>query len=107
MTNTLTNDRSDHQIDYRFKILYAVGILMVLCGHCEGGGISLSLADWFPYAGLHVALFVFCSGYFYKTEAEENVPVYLWKKIKTLIIPLYLYNIAYGVLVQISHIKYF
>ena len=51
MTNTLTNDRSDHQIDYRFKILYAVGILMVLCGHCEGGGISLSLADWFPYAG--------------------------------------------------------
>ena len=79
MTNTLTNDRSDHQIDYRFKILYAVGILMVLCGHCEGGGISLSLADWFPYAGLHVALFVFCSGYFYKTEAEENVPGYVEK----------------------------
>lgn len=71
MTNTLTNDRSDHQIDYRFKILYAVGILMVLCGHCEGGGISLSLADWFPYAGLHVALFVFCSGYFTRQRQKK------------------------------------
>ena len=29
------------KIDYRFKILYAVAILMVVAGHCDGGGISL------------------------------------------------------------------
>ena len=29
------------KIDYRFKILYAVAILMVVAGHCDGGGITL------------------------------------------------------------------
>ena len=25
------------KVDYRFKILYALGIIMVCCGHVEGG----------------------------------------------------------------------
>lgn len=35
-------------IDYRFKILYAVGMIMVICGHTRGGGISL-FSEWFPW----------------------------------------------------------
>lgn len=53
------------KIDYRFKILYAVAILMVVAGHCDGGGISLDFAQWFPYEGIHLTLFTFCSGYFF------------------------------------------
>ena len=56
------------KIDYRFKILYAVAILMVVAGHCDGGGISLDFAQWFPYEGIHLALFTFCSGYFFKMQ---------------------------------------
>ena len=28
-------------IDYRFKILYAIGIIFVVIGHCGGGGINI------------------------------------------------------------------
>ena len=68
-----TNERllimNKKKIDYRFKILYAVAILMVVAGHCDGGGISLDFAQWFPYEGIHLALFTFCSGYFFKDAA--------------------------------------
>ena len=67
-----TNERllimNKKKIDYRFKILYAVAILMVVAGHCDGGGISLDFAQWFPYEGIHLALFTFCSGYFFKMQ---------------------------------------
>ena len=94
------------KIDYRFKILYALGMIMVVCGHCWGGGISLA-GDWFPYGGMHLPLFMFCSGYFYKSSSEMDVKGYVYRKIKTLIIPLYCYTIAYGVIVQLSRLKGF
>ena len=28
-------------IDYRFKLLYAFGIVLVLCAHADGGAISI------------------------------------------------------------------
>lgn len=85
-------------IDYRFKILYVFGILMVVCSHTNGGGISIFDA-WFPYGGLHLNLFMFGSGYFYKQYSEDHIKRYIMKKIKTLIIPLYVYTIIYGAIV--------
>ena len=89
-------------VDYRIKLLYAIGISMVVLAHCRGGGIVL-LFDWFPYGGLHVALFMFCSGYLYKDSAEEDVSGYILKKLKHLILPLYIYNLAYGLIAQFLH----
>ena len=57
--------------DYRFKILYCIGMIMIVAGHCDGGGINL-LSDWFPYYGFHLGLFLFASGYFYKTKYENQ-----------------------------------
>lgn len=93
-------------IDYRFKILYAIGIVMVVCGHTDGGGVSI-MNDWFPYGSLHLALFAFCSGYFYKSVSEENAGQYILKKIKTLLIPLYIYTLIYGIIVQLLRVKGF
>lgn len=93
-------------IDYRFKILYAVGMIMVVCGHASGGGISI-ISDWFPYGGLHLAMFVFCSGYFYKRVSEKNIRNYILKKIKTLLLPLYIYTLIYGLVVQLLKLKGF
>lgn len=97
---------TDKQIDRRFKILYAVGAVLVCCGHTSGGGISL-FRDWFPYSGYHLALFVFGSGYFYRSASEENVAGYVYKKFKALIIPLYVYTLVYGLIVQLSRLKGF
>ena len=84
--------------DYRFKFLYAVGMVMILTIHANGIGISL-LYDWFPAHGFAIALFVFCSGYFYKDRNEQNIPGYILKKARTLLLPLYLWNLFYGLLV--------
>ena len=92
------------EVDYRFKILYALAIIMVLTGHSKGGGISL-MFDWFPVQPVHLCIFMFASGYFYKQESEENVCAYIWKKVKRLIIPMYIYNLAYGILGQIISIN--
>ena len=91
------------KIDYRFKVLYAVAILMVVAGHCDGGGISLDFAQWFPYEGIHLALFTFCSGYFFKDAALKRPGRYVCKKLRTLILPMYGYTIAYGLLVRLLH----
>lgn len=97
----------EKKIDYRFKLMYAVGIIMVVCGHANGGGISFLIGDWFPYGGIHIALFVFCSGYFFSEKSLDNVAKYISKKIKALIVPLYIYNFFYGILVQLLRLKEF
>lgn len=68
-------------IDYRFKILYAIGIIFVVIGHCGGGGINI-LSDWFPPYAFHLQLFAFASGYFYKSSSEEYIGKYILKKLK-------------------------
>lgn len=34
-------DNKKKAVDYRFKLLYAIGIITVVSGHCNGGGLSL------------------------------------------------------------------
>ena len=100
-SETETSTRKD-AVDHRIRLLYAVGICMVVLAHCRGGGIVL-LFDWFPYGGLHVALFMFCSGYLYKDSAEENAVGFILGKLRRLILPLYVYNLAYGLIAQLLH----
>ncbi len=95
--------RPEGNVDYRIKLLYAIAACMVVLAHCRGGGIVL-LFDWFPYGGLHVALFMFCSGYLYKDSSEKNAGHYILKKLKRLILPLYIYNLVYGLIVQLLHL---
>ena len=102
--NNLSIKESSHkkQIDYRFKLLYALGMIFIVAGHCNFGGISI-LYDWFAVYGFHLGLFIFCSGYFYSDKAENNVFKYFIKKVKSLLIPLFIWNIIYGILVSFSH----
>lgn len=45
-------------------------------------------------------MFAFCSGYFYKSTAESNVKLYILKKVRKLIIPLYIWNFVYAGIVS-------
>lgn len=96
----------EKKVDYRFKILYAVGIIVVVAYHCYGGATNL-FKDWFPYEVYPLPLFAFCSGYFYKSRAEENLPKYYLKKFLSLIVPLYIGTVVYGLLVQVSRLAGF
>lgn len=96
-TKSLTYVR---QTDYRFRVLYAIAITMVVIGH-GAGGLHLDLWGLVPYYSCHLAIFAFSSGYFYKPESESHPGPYLAKKAGRLIVPLYLYNLAYGLLVAL------
>ncbi len=90
--------KKQDSVDYRFRLLYALGMVFVVSGHCNGGGINL-FYDWFsPYA-FHLGLFAFCSGYFYKDSYERDLPGFLGRKAKSLLLPMYLWNLFYALLV--------
>lgn len=91
----------EKRVDYRFKIMYAVGIIMVVSYHCYGGPFSL-LSQWFPFSVITLPIFIFSSGYFYRSSAEDNLPRYYLKKTLSLIVPLYVYTVIYGLFVQIT-----
>ncbi len=93
-------------IDYRFKFLYVIGMILVVAGHCEGGGIDL-FYDWFTPYSFHLALFMFASGYFYKKANEDNPLLYIKKKFMHLIVPFYLWNLIYGLIITLMHARGF
>ncbi len=91
---------STEQTNYQFKLLYALGIVLIVAGHCNAGGIDLFF-DWFPYGAFHVALFIFCSGYFYKSSNEAHFLEYLKKKATHLLLPLYVWTFVYALVALI------
>lgn len=88
------------KVNYQFKLLYALGIVFVIMGHSTDAGLGV-FTEWFAFYSFHLGLFVFCSGYFYKDVSHQNVLSYIWKKIKTLILPLYAWNAVYGVVIKV------
>ena len=97
MERTL-RENSSGEMNLQFKLLSAIGIIIIVAGHCYQGGISLAY-EWFPPYSFNIALLVFISGYFYKPTHEEHFLKYIWKRAKRLVIPAYLWNIVYGLFV--------
>lgn len=90
--------QSNDQTNFQFKLLSAIGIIIIVSGHCYHGGISLAY-EWFPTYSFNLSLFVFISGYFYKPKYEDSVIKYIWKRVKRLVIPAYIWNIIYGLFI--------
>lgn len=83
------------QKNTKFLILQAIGIILVVLGH--KGGINL-FTDWFPIYSFHMPLFIFISGYFYKTNSESNLISFIKNKSKRLLIPYFAWNLIYGII---------
>ena len=91
------------KIDYRFKLLYAIGMMSVIANHCQGlGSIEFNLQGWFNYGSFHMPLFMFAAGYFFKDSNINNTKKYVILKIKKFLIPIYIYNIFYGLYIEIK-----
>ena len=91
-------EQTHEALDYRFRLLYALGMVFIVSGHCNGGGVNL-FYDWFSPYGFHLGLFVFCAGYFYKDSYEQDLTGFLLRKAKSLLLPMYLWNLFYALLV--------
>lgn len=69
----------------KFMLLSAIGIFMVVDHHTW---TALNLfGDFIPYNSFFMPMFVFISGYFNKVDSSTNLLSYIWKKIKTLLVP--------------------
>lgn len=86
----------------QFRYLYGLSILFVVMSHCDGGGIQM-LSNWMHFGAFHLAIFVFGSGYFFEAGKAAKPLTYIGKKVKTLLLPLWGWNLAYGLVLTGLH----
>lgn len=92
----VSGERKKDSYNITFGILSALAILMIVAGHT--GYDILTVGGLFPYYSFHVPLFLFISGYFYRREEEERPLLYVKKKAKRLLLPYFVWNLAYGLI---------
>lgn len=92
---------ADYQENREFRILSAIGIILVAAGHL---GFNLfDVGGLFPYYSFHVFIFLFVSGYFYKPESENKIGSYIKGKCITLLLPYFIWNLLYGIMTLLLH----
>lgn len=85
-------------LNYQMCILSVIAICMVVLGHIKNDLTSVgTFFGLFPYYSVHLPIFMFISGYFFRDEnAGESYGKYLGRyvlhKIKTILIPYYVIN---------------
>jgi len=80
--------------DLSFRALYLLAIVFVVDGH---GNLAhmFDLGRLFRYYSFHLLLFAFGAGYFFRQR--ESMWADVTDRIKKLIVPLYIWNLVYGV----------
>ncbi len=84
----------------KMMILSFLGIIFVVLGHTTGHQ-TYFFGSLFPFYSFHMPLFMFISGYFYKPENEKNIKKYIVLQFKKLVIPYFIWNIIYGVILVV------
>ena len=89
--------------NYQMSILSVIGIVFVMLGHIYNNLPSIgTFYGWFPYYSFHMPLFVFISGYFFKDPSgsgfARSFGMFIWKKVRSLLIPFYVINGCFLVL---------
>ena len=72
MNDTLLKTNSEKKVNYQFKVIYAMLMFCVLCGHL---GIVENYVPWtelFSVYGFGIQLFIFVSGYFYNSKTDNS-----------------------------------
>lgn len=81
--------------DPTFKMLYVLAIIMIVDGHV-GSSDYIDFNGLLRYQNYHIALFMFVSGYF--LNLTRGYKEFFARKTLRLLVPLYLWNAAYGAL---------
>lgn len=84
-----------------FTILSAIAMVLIIVGHINFGFVTMG--ELFPYYSFHVMIFLFISGYFYKPENEAHILQYLKRKALHLLLPYFIWNVVYGLIVTLLH----
>jgi len=88
------------EVNHAFRLLSAFAIIAVVAGHMNDGGLRF-LYKLFPEYQFHLATFIFIAGYFYSPKAEDAILPYIRKKLLRLMVPMYAWNLVYGVAIHV------
>lgn len=86
----------ERRIDYTFKALSICGMLCVLAGHF--GSHALCFTHLYEYDTFHMPLFLFISGYFFRSENAQGIRDvfgFIKKKFLRLMVPYFIWNFVY------------
>ena len=83
----------------KITLMKAFGIIAVVASHTKGGAIVFPMSNWVSPYFYFMPFFVFVSGYLYNEKCDESHSgEFVLKKIKSLVLPYFLWNVFYGVL---------
>lgn len=88
-----------------FAVLSTLAMAFTVMGHT---GVGFATLDWlFPYDSFHMPLFIFISGYFFRTQEVclGNAKEFFFKQCKRLLIPFFAWNLIYGIVSQFAYSK--
>ena len=88
-------NRTRGEENLTFRALYLLAIVFVVDGHTSLGNF-FDFNGLFRYYSFHLMLFAFGSGYFFRDGAQEHPLRAIAGKAKRLLVPLYLWNLVYG-----------
>ena len=74
----------------KVNMLKALAILLVVSGHLE-----FSLLGMFTPYSFQIALFFFISGYLFKDKYLDDVGTFVLRRVNSLLVPYFLYNLFY------------
>ena len=84
----------------KINLLKALAIMLVVSGHLE-----FSLFGMFPPYSFQLALFFFISGMLFKEKYLNDVKVYFQKRINSLLIPYFCYELFYLIITYILYLQ--
>lgn len=82
----------------KINLLKALAIILVVSGHLE-----FSLFGMFPPYSFQLALFFFISGMLFNDKYINDIKTYFKKRIKSLLIPYFCYELVYLVITYILY----
>lgn len=95
----MSENKTGNKENKTFMILSAIGILMLLDAH-TWTTVNI-FANIIEYNSFFMPLFVFISGYFFSISSLKNIPGFICKKTKKLIVPFLFWGFFYLILERI------
>jgi len=86
-------------VNTRMNLMSAIAIILVVCGHESCGALTVS--NLFPYYSYHLPVFIFISGYFYRSDVQQKPLCYIIRNAKKCLGYFFFWEFVYACLIAL------
>lgn len=107
LCSTISKRMAQAEHNRAIDILKIIAIILVVMGHMGfiprlGGAFE----PYFPIYSYHILLFLFCSGYLFRDFDWRDLGRFVWRKTRSLALPLIGWNIVYAGIVSLINLRH-